>query len=145
MSDKSIIENIEKHGWQFQFVFDSNGVNQDFSYSIGFEQSYNHPEIMIFGLKREKMHSILGEMANDIKNGRVFEPNIKIKDIISGEYEVMLKPIKESLLPEYAGIATRYYQKPFRLYVMLWPDKNNVLPTENNCELTVQNEALGIV
>lgn len=100
---------------------------------------------MIFGLERETMHSILSDIANDIKNGRAFKPNVRTAGIVSDEYEVIFKLIKESLLSEYAGIAERYYKKPFRLYVMFWPDKNNILPTEPGCELTVQNEALQIV
>jgi len=133
--------NIEQHGWQCQYVFDKN----EFSYSIGFEESFNHPEIMIFGLNKDTMHALLSDIADEIKQGRVFEPNTKTGDILSGDYEVIFKPLKADMYSEYAGIATRYYNKPFRVLVMFWPDKNNVLPTEPNCELTVQNEALQIV
>jgi hypothetical protein len=141
----NIEENIKKHGWQFQYVFDEKGQKEDFGYSIGFEESYKHPEIMIFGLKRETMHALLSDLASDIKAGRVFEPNNKIGNIVDNDYEVIFKPLKESMYQEYAGTAERYYQKPFRVYVMFWPDKNNVLPTEIDCKLTVQNEALKIV
>jgi len=143
--DMDIKENIEKHGWQFQFVFDAKGENPDFSYSIGFEESFGHPEVMIFGLKRETMHTVLADLAHDIKKGSFFKPNVRIKDVISGGFDVLFKPLKKDKYPEYAGIATEYYNKPFRLLVMFWPDKNNILPTDQNCELTVQNEALEIV
>lgn len=141
----SIEENIKKHGWQYQFVFDKDGEKPDFSYTIGLEDSFSHPEIMIFGLKREQMHSILTDLVNDIKEGRVFKPNEKTGDVVAGDFEAIFKPLKEEFIPEYAGTAERYYKKPFRVYVMLWPDKNNILPTEPGCELTVQNEALQIV
>ena len=141
----SIEENIKKYGWQYQYVFDETGEKQDFSYTIGLEESFSHPEIMIFGLKREQMHQILTDLVNDIKEGRVFKPNEKTSDIVAGDYEVIFKPLKEEYLPEYAGIAVDYYKKPFRVYVMLWPDKNNILPTEPDCEVTVQDEALQIV
>ena len=141
----SVEENIKKYGWQYQYVFDKAGEKQDFSYTIGLEESFSHPEIMIFGLKREQMHQILSDLVNDIKEGRVFKPNEKTGDIVAGGYEVIFKPLKEEHLPEYAGIAADYYKKPFRVYVMLWPDKNNILPTEPRCELTVKNEALQIV
>lgn len=62
----SIEENIKKHGWQYQFVFDA-GKNPDFSYTIGLEESFSHPEIMIFGLKRDQMHSVLSDLVIDIK------------------------------------------------------------------------------
>ncbi len=142
---QSIKENIEKFGWQCQYVFDHDGEKEGFSYSIGFEESYDHPEIMIFGLAKETMHSVLSDIAEDIKEGLVIEPNKKISGILSGDYEVLFKPIVAVNIPEYAGIASDYYSKPFRIYIMFWPDKNNILPTEPNCELTVENEALKIV
>lgn len=145
MKKTEIEENIKKYGWQYQYVFDENDKKENFSYSIGFEESFGHPEIMIFGLKSETMHAILSDIANDIRGGKVFEPNIKTQDVLSDDYAVLFKPVKEAFYPEYAGVAVRYYEQPFRLFVMFWPDKNNALPTEPNCELTVQNEALQIV
>jgi len=145
MSIESIKDNIQKYGWQFQYVFDADGEKEGFSYSIGFEESFSHPEVMIFGLERETMHAILSDIATDIKNGRVFSENIKTKDVLSRDYEVEFRTIKEVYLPEYAGLAMRFYQKPFRMMVMFWPDKANVLPTEPNCTLTLQNEAVAIV
>ncbi len=64
---------------------------------------------------------------------------------MSGEFEVMFKYVNEEFLSEYAGIATRFYNEPFRMMVMFWPDKSNILPTEVGCKLTAQNEALTIV
>ncbi len=145
MNRDSIKNNIEKHGWQFQYVFDENGEKAEFSYSIGFEESFGHPEIMIFGLKRETMHTLLSNLAYDLKNGATFQPNVKTKGVLSGEFEAVFKPLKDSQLSNYAGVAARYYEKPFRVLVMLWPDKNNIQPTEKSCELTVQAEALDLV
>ncbi len=145
MNEESIKNNIVKYGWQFQFVFDSEGDKPDFSYSIGFEETYKHPEVMIFGLKRETMHSILSDIANDLSKGRKFLADIRTNDVLSGEFEVMFKLVKNEFLPEYTGIASQYYNKQFRAMVMFWPDKSNVLPTEEGCTLTVQNEALAIV
>ncbi len=145
MNSDHIIENIEKFGWQYQYVFDDNEEKENFGYSIGFEESFDHPEVMIFGLARETMHTILNDIAIDIKEGREFKPNVRTSNVLSGEYEVFFKPLKESMHPEYAGIAMDHYNKPIRIYIMFWPDKNNILPIEPNCELTVQNEALQIV
>ena len=145
MSNELIQENIKKYGWQCQNVFDENGETEDFFYSIGFEETFNYPEVMVFGLQKEATHTILSNIAFDLKEGKTFEENIRIKGILSGDYEVMFKPVIPDSLAEYAGIASRYYKKPFRVLVMLWPDKSNILPTEVGCELTVQNEALKII
>lgn len=141
----SIAENIRKHGWQFQFIFDESGERQDFGYTIGFEESFGHPEIMIFGLPRETMHAILDDLAQDIRSGKKITPNERVPKVLAGDFEVLFKPIRQEFLSEYAGTATDYYQDNIRVYVMFWPDEENVLPTEDHCDVSVQNEALGIV
>lgn len=145
MTESTIKEHIQRYGWRFQYVFDADGVKEDFAYTIGLDESFNHPEVMIFGLKRETMHALLQEIAEAVKGGKAFQPGERYADIVSHGYEVMFKPLKKEFLPEYAGIASDYYNREFRMYVMLWPDKRNILPTEPNCQLTVQDEALKIV
>lgn len=145
MSGTSVKEHIQQYGWRFQYVFDSEGLKESFAYTIGFEESFSHPEVMIFGLERETMHSLLQEVAGALKSGGAFLPGQRYGGILSGDFEVVFKPLKDQCYPVYAGIACDYYEHGFRMYVMLWPDSNNVLPTEPGCQLTVQDEALEIV
>ena len=137
--------NIKKHGWEAMYVFDEHGEKEPFLYTIGLEETYSHPEIMIFGLNRETMHNIVSDIAHDIKNGFKATVNEKTKGLLSGDFEVLFKPVKEQYFENYLGHANRYYQKPYRAFVMLWPDKNNILPTESGCQVNVQDEALKIV
>jgi hypothetical protein len=145
MSKEQIQENIQEYGCHFLFVFDPNGEFQDFSYTIGLEENYGHPEIMIFGLEKESAHAILADIVEDIKSGITMEPNKKLRNVVGGDFEVMFKPITASAYKEYLGTAVDYYGKPFRAQVMFWPDKANVLPTEDGCGVTSQDEALAIV
>ncbi len=145
MPDAKLQENIDTYGWQFQYVFDPDGEGVDFGYSIGFEATWGHPEVMIFGLPQKTMHGILTDLAHAIEQGRTFVPNVRTPDVIGGGYDVIFKPLPEVWHPEYAGIAVRYYQRPFRVYLLLWPDKHNVLPTEPGCRDTAQAEALGLL
>ncbi|WP_395373397.1 DUF4262 domain-containing protein [Marinicella sp. W31] len=138
-------ETIEKHGWLSQFVFDEKGEKQNFAYTIGLEETFSHPEIMIFGLKKEIMHDIMGGLVAEIKAGQVFQPDQITTNALGGDFEVMFKPLKEEHFTYYVGEAERYYKKPFRVYVMFWPDRNNVLPTDAGCELDLQDEGLEIV
>ena len=145
MSSNDIRDNIEEYGWHFLFVFDPNGERENFAYSIGLEERYNHPEIILFGLKQESAHAVLTDVVEDIKSGVNMEPNKRHSNVIGGGFDVLFKPIINSAYSEYLGTAIDYYGKKFRAQVMFWPDKANVLPTEEGCVLTIQNEALGIV
>jgi hypothetical protein len=100
---------------------------------------------MIFGLSKEVMHTLLSNIAYDLKEGKKFHVDKKIEGILNGGLSVMFKQMQESALPEYAGIALDYYGKSVPMLVLLWPDKNNILPTEVGCDLTVQDEAVNVV
>ncbi len=57
----------------------------------------------------------------------------------------MFKAIKEQHHSEYFGAAQRHHQKPFRVWVMFWPDKNNLFPFDDGCEIKLQDEALNLI
>lgn len=145
MNFEGLEKNIRDFGWQCQHVFDPKGKSQNFSYSIGFEESFGHPEVLIMGLAKETMHRILTNLAEYIRNGVIYEPNQKVSGLLAGDFEVVFKLIMPGHINEYAGVATKYYDRSVSVLVMFWPDKNNVLPTEQGCELTVQDEVLKIV
>ena len=145
MSIEKIIKDIENFGWHSLFVFDPEGEKANFHYTVGLEESYSHPEILIFGLSQDSGHGILTDLVEEIKSGKPFEPNLKLSEVIGGSFDVMFKPVRNPLDIEYLAGAQNYYKKNFRAYVMFWPDKENVLPTEKTCTVTTQNEALEIV
>ncbi len=145
MSEEITRENVKKYGWSFLFVDGSNENKPDFSYSIGFEETLGHPEIMIFGLKKEVMHSFLSDLYEMIKDGTTFSLGARIEGIAQDPYHPIFKEVKVEHFNEYLGTAMRYYNKPFRAWVLLWPDKNNILPTDPASSLTVQDEAVNIV
>jgi len=145
MSDAKLSADIETYGWHFLNVFDRAGINADFAYSIGFEISFNQPEVIIFGLARDIAKQILADIAHDYAQGVHYEPEKKVSGVLGGDTEVIFKPVIESAFSDYLGRAVDYYGKPFRAWVMLWPDKAGRFPTEPGFKATVQNEALAVI
>ncbi len=76
-------ENIKKHGWESLYVFDESEKRPSFLYSIGLEESFDHPEIVIFGLPRKTMHGLLSDVVEDIKEGVVFECDKRVSGLLS--------------------------------------------------------------
>ena len=143
--NNKIQSNINKYGWHFLFVFDPEGKKESFSYSIGFEETFNYPEIMVFGLEKEIAHQILTDIADDLKNGLHYEVDKKLNNVLSGDLKVVFKKVNTEAFDEFLGTAVNFYQKPFRALVMFWPDKKSLFPFEDGCVVTIQNEALKIV
>ena len=142
---ETVKNNIDKYGWSTLYVHDKKQEKEAFMYSIGFEQAYSHPEIMIFGLKKEIMHTILSDLAKSISEGFKVKFDVREQGVIGNGLDVLFKEVKPKYFDDYLGTAKKHYQSPFRACVMFWPDKENNLPFNHGYSLKKQREALEIV
>ena len=55
-----------------------------FQYSIGFFQSFKHPEVLIFGQQSKVMHGMLARIADAIREGKRFAAGSDAEDILDG-------------------------------------------------------------
>jgi len=62
---------IDRHGWWVGLVH-SDGDAPAFAYTIGLYEKYGHPEIILFGLAPESMHTILNHCGAMIRSGKRF-------------------------------------------------------------------------
>jgi hypothetical protein len=126
-----IARNIGQYGWHCVHVLPNEESQQQFTYTIGFSESFSQPEVMVFGVPREKAHALLAACADVLKGGDSLEPGIADDRILSGGDSVMFKTVRPAAFPEYLGTAMRYYgSKPFDATVMFLPDANHCFPWE---------------
>ena len=150
MSKEKVIakmrSDVERFGWHCLSVHPGEGkVGTHVTYTIGLTETFDHPEIMIFGLSNKISHGILSDCVQMIREGTVFQPNVEYPEVISGEYKVVFKEVRPEYLPEYFGAAVRFYKdKHFSGFVMFWPDKEHKFPWQET-NLTAQREALDVV
>ena len=145
-TDDKITNDIRDYGWHCLHVAPRVGKEgASFTYTIGLVSTYHHPELMIFGLERDKSHGVLCECVEMIKSGTQFPINERVSDVLARDFEVMFKPIRKEYFGEYLGTAVRHYgHKEFVAYVLFWPDKENQFVWESS-ELPSQSEALHVV
>jgi hypothetical protein len=143
---QSIALNIRKYGWHCLHVFGDASGRSQFTYSIGFTESYGAPEMMVFGLPKEKGHGVLSACAAMLKQGHRFETDMPDGNVLSGGYEVICKSVRSRHFPEYLGTAMRYYEPlPFQAIVVFLPDKNHRFPWKMTYAGADATEALNIV
>ncbi len=144
--NQDIADNIREYGWHCLHVFPTEDAQEMFSYSIGFEESYGGPEILIFGLEREKAHALLNECAFVLKSGHKFVAEVNDENILSGGYSVVFKKLKEEHFDNYVGTALRYYQnKRFEAFVMFLPDSKHRFPWMRGYDDISAEESMSIV
>ena len=92
---------------------------ESISYAIGFEKSYGHPEIIIFGLPAEPAHRIPRVTAAAIKEGEEMPLHEPVGNIIDGDFKVKFKPLDHTSYADYLSVAiTAYGTEDFRTTVV---------------------------
>ena len=141
-----IADNIREHGWHCLHVFPTNEEQERFSYSIGFTESFDSPEVLLFGLEHEKAHALLNECAYLFRNGHKITPDAADQNVLSGDYSVVFKLVRPEFFGEYLGTALRYYQdKSFSAAVMFIPDREHHFPWQSGYGDISAQESLAIV
>jgi len=85
---------------------------ESFSYTIGFEKSYNHPEIITFGLPAESAHGILSATAAAIKEGESLPLHVPVENILGGDLKVLFKPLDLFALRSCCGLTRKVSTPP---------------------------------
>lgn len=144
--NRKISDNIRKYGWHCLHIFPTEEGQDRFTYSIGFGESYNAPEILIFGLAQDKAQALLGECAHLLKNGHTILLDTEDHNVLAGDYSVVFRSVRPDCFAEYLGTAVRYYQDtPFSAVVMFLPDRNHRFPWQSGYEGMPAEEAQAIV
>jgi len=144
--NQRISDNIRDYGWHCLHVFPTKEGQDKFSYSIGFGESYGAPEVLIFGLERERAHALLNECAQLLKGGHTVVPGVQDGNVLASNYKVVFRPVRSDSFGEYLGTALRYYQgKPFSAVVMFLPDRQHRFPWEPGYDDIPADESLAIV
>ena len=125
--------NIEKFGLQIIMVASTDYL-PSFVYSIGLTKTYNHPEIICFGLSNSLGHEIINDIAEIIKNGKAIESGKIYSEIFENSRARFLKVDKRNIA-DYFGAALNFYRdEEFNALQLIWTDRNDKFPWENNFE-----------
>lgn len=141
-----IQQHIQQFGWHCLHVHPSEKDQLEFSYSIGFIEKFQSPEIMVFGLARDKAHALLSECAQLLKQGHKFQPDQEDSEVLACGYKVIFKNIKSKHVNEYLGTATRHYKTDnIEAMIMFLPDANHKYPWDSEYDYIDQSEALQLI
>jgi hypothetical protein len=123
---------IQQYGWHCLHVYPRVGEEGvGFTYTIGLSESFQLPEIAIFGLDRDKSHAILSSCVDDIRGGIRYPLDVPLTDVVAKDVPVIFRAVRPELLDKCFGTAIRYYGKePFQAVVMFWPTKEGRFPWE---------------
>jgi len=125
--------NISKFGIQV-IIVDSTNYSPSFAYSIGLTKTYNHPEIICFGLPNDLSHEIINDVAEIVKNGEIIESGKNYSKIFKDSRAMFLE-IDTRNISDYFGAGLNYYgNEELNALQLVWTDRNDKFPWEENFE-----------
>ena len=130
--DKNLFKQLEDIGWHNVHI-NAEGELPSFSFTIGHFYKFNHPEILVVGLKSEISQQLLNIVAIKIAGAKErIEPYKKYPNMAEG-LNLAFIPVSLKHYKEYLGYASWFYgsmKKPYPALQMIWPDKEGLFPWE---------------
>ncbi|MFM7536743.1 MAG: DUF4262 domain-containing protein [Acidimicrobiales bacterium] len=132
---------IETEGWAIEPVparLDMTPPQPPYAYTIGIEDSFGFPEIVVFGLKPVAARGLIGLVVDVLRQ----EVEMPVGELFTGlldhDLRAVLLPID---LDRYGGLfasaAGWYGEVGFRVVQFVWPDRNGWLPWESGFDRQV--------
>ena len=102
-----------------------------FAYSVGLTETYNHPEIICFGLPNNLGHEIINDVAKIIERGEVIVCGKKYEELFEKSSAKFINVDKKNI-EDYFGVAIPYYEnREFDAIQLIWTDKNDRFPWDD--------------
>jgi hypothetical protein len=141
--ERDIITNINNSGCHINLVFDPEGEDPEFAYSVGFVQSVGQPEVIVFGLG-DLMGSMINDCLRACRGGLQLTDGVEVLGLLRDHRCVAREVHPSWFIIDYFNSAMWFHEtqlkKPLEQAVQLvWPDATNgLLPWEEGCgELTI--------
>ena len=132
---RDLEETIRKHGWAATAVTDH---DPPFMYSAGLLSTYDHPELIVFGLPQpEQLHGVLARMVDLLSAHGPFATGEVRDDVLMEPFRVLIREVHPSQHVFFLGYAmghARVAAKDLRALQVVLPDASGVLPTEPGCD-----------
>ncbi|PHS36366.1 MAG: hypothetical protein COA91_12265 [Robiginitomaculum sp.] len=130
---------VDEHGWQCTYVFDSEGKQPDFAYSVGFTKSLNAPEFIVFGLPKNIMNHIIWEVFRQVKNGATPVDGMRWHGLLESFDCIIRKARHKDLYTEFTISANWFWRETGNtgnpeVYQIVWPGaQQGLFPWDDGC------------
>ena len=142
--EQGMVDNVAEHGCSIMSVFDPDGIEPDFSYSIGFPETTGQSEVIVFSLPKSLRASMINEIYHQLSEKKVtLRDGEKLSDLIEGFTCVAREISDRRAIEDHLGSAIwyneRYRGQPIeKAFQIVWPGaQQGLFPWEEGCVQSV--------
>jgi uncharacterized protein DUF4262 len=126
-AERKVLADIKEFGWHCLNILEE-GSQPPWTFSIGFHETWNFPELIMIGLKRDVAHSTLNIVATQLAEGRHLNL-ASASDVLFNDISCCFVEVPKSSYREYVGIARWFYGgSDFPLHQIVWPSREGYFP-----------------
>jgi len=139
--DEKTLSDIKRVGWHVVKVFAQPGEDgPEWAFSIGLFHTFQHPEVIVFGLPLEVCAGVINNIGQNVKAGQRYSSGELYADILQDPYKCAFRMVPQAQYTDYVGYALWFYEDdPFPLTQCFWPDKSGLYPWDDSCDHCVRN------
>jgi hypothetical protein len=140
-ADRKLLADVAEYGWHCLHVHGEDGPS--WSFSIGIFQTWQHPELVVFGLKDTTAHNLLTQLVDRIKTDESFAAGHDYADVLEG-YRCRFVQVDPQWYSAFLGYAQWFYEADdgFPVLQLIWPDKHGRYPWEDGYAITDGSQPL---
>jgi Domain of unknown function (DUF4262) len=125
--ERHVLTNIAEFGWHSVNVIEDDG-HPPWTFTIGFYETWNHPELIIIGRSRATAQHILNTVATGLDNDQRLDLASTTLDLLPGTPCCFIE-VSQRHYHDYVGFARLVLRgKPFPLYQIIWPSNDGHYP-----------------
>lgn len=142
--ERKIIANVREHGCHIAYVFDPDGDMPSYAYSVGFPETVQQPEVIVFGLSVDIMTFIINQTMRQCREGLLLEDGVELTGLLEGHRCIVCEVSQENITPDFFNSAMWFRRKAGEemreAFQIVWPGaEDGLFPWEDGCSDIVRN------
>jgi hypothetical protein len=128
--DRIVIRDVNTVGWHVADVAPSGG-HHGWAFTVGFTQTFGHPEVVVFGLPADVLRTILETIGHELRKGRKF-PDGHEDATLTPPYRCVFRGVYAGWLGAVLPAASWFYgERVYSAVQLFWPDREQRLPWDS--------------
>lgn len=127
-------QNIDTNGFSFIGIM-GDLETPAYGYTVGFWETWQHPEVFIVGLSIDVMHKLAWNFAKGVREGKSFRDGEEAsEELLEGGFRFRFRKIEKPLRP--LNMARRFYAgDDFEAVQAVYPDTEHLYPWDTGYRL----------
>jgi len=128
--EQNALDDVQRYGLHIVNVLEE-GKLPGFAYTVGLYRTFQHPEVLVYGLSQDRAHQILNDLADNLRAGKRYVAGGTFDDLLEG-YSCTFRVVPRPHYREHLGWASWFNETiDFPALQLIYPDNEGRWPWQD--------------